>query len=1333
MQPKPATRRPILVLFLIGILLFMATASAPALGAPPEPEPDLERDVFSPFFTQPRLSETLIAAYGIERSLGTEVISSPEVGEGWSLSVYESLRTGNWDIFLADGTYGSETQLTRRSDNEGSPKLDPGANRIVYVSDRDDGTQIWTMNRDGSDARRLTGGEDSLNPTWSPNGTRIAYDQNTPDGGSEIFVMNADGSGQTRLTYSPELDAMPTWSPDGNRLAFISARSGGYRVWVMNADGSNQTQLNNIPYSLYPAWSPNGAMIAFSVANSSSFLDVWVMNADGSNPHEVFITNNHFDNYVSGWSPNSRLILFTKVELIYWDGDWYWVSTDIGSVAAERVSWTDFTSYYRTGLEMNQQWISLDHQPPASSLTPPSEVIPSPYTFKITATDTGGSGIAYYSLQLRDHADGIWQDVYTEAKHDFVYFPQVLTQGGHTYDVRVRSEDHAGNLEPWPATPNATVRTESYPPLIRFTDPQRYVQGTEVALEWAAQEVGGSNLDSMSLYYRELGDPDWIPRVENTQLFTETVGLNQGATFEFMLRAKDSAGNISPEVTSGPAYQIITSYSKRLDGVAHDFTGVPRPGVQVSMSDNELAGVEANAADGSFSAYSRGWMPDFSAGFSLPLYGSLPATYHKNLEDPVHLYLPPADNLLSNSHFEQALSAPESAWQTGGSLPVVLSEGMLHSGAASVALGDPASYFTSPAPLVSADSTGYEPSLMQAGEDGSLHFAWSNPEDGRVYYLRKPAGGDWGAIELALSVSQRWPEYMEMVVGADGAAHLFVIDEGVALYTRRPATGVWSAPRTISDGRGAVMPWDGTEIMTVDGLNRVHVIWQCQTTSELCYSMGNPAGSWTAVETLLSLDLRPQAARTVATSQGDFYAFLAGVSYSNIYNPFIHRSPAGEWEIYETDVSPYANGHLLMLDANETPVLITFRNSSRQYFMIQTRWYTGNGVWSPEQEHTQEPGFEKLAVYLDSANTLHMVWDGATEDLELSLHYSRFQRNGTWQDSILPLNNTPIFEVIFDATGTAHLILSGDQFWYTQARNGNLLHSPILLPDYAGGYDTYSILIDAQNNPQFFQNYFVPETSQGFQHLQIAQASAAGEASLAQEVSLPAGMEHPTLSLMYKLSGGEAQGDSKLSIWIDSIAGQSQLWSRSSPGFNWEHAWVDLTAWAGETVTVTARLEQAAGERILLANLDEVTLGSGYPDGWLSVLPADRKVPTGEAFALEIAYGNQGGFALPGGVIEVNLPAGLELLDPLASCAGGPPVYSCSLGAPGELAAGAQGALTLSLRSTPAAPFNQRLELGLRLATTGTELELLNNQLSVGIIPVNELYLPSIGNWWAGE
>ena len=74
---------------------------------------------------------------------------------------------------------------------------------------------------------------------YSAGRPKIAF-SSTRDGDSEIYVMDRDGSNQVRLTNDPARDYDPSWSPDGERIVFVSRRNGGVdRVYVMDSGGRN--------------------------------------------------------------------------------------------------------------------------------------------------------------------------------------------------------------------------------------------------------------------------------------------------------------------------------------------------------------------------------------------------------------------------------------------------------------------------------------------------------------------------------------------------------------------------------------------------------------------------------------------------------------------------------------------------------------------------------------------------------------------------------------------------------------------------------------------------------------------------------------------------------------------------------------------------------------------------------------------------------------------------------------------------------------------------------------------------------------------------------------
>ncbi len=91
-------------------------------------------------------------------------------------------------------------------------------------------------------------------PDWQPNGGKIVF-QSKEGSHWEIWTVNPDGTGMTALTRPvttlvDELpsNVAPTWSPDGTQIAFLSNRgddheAGPWQLWIMNADGSDQRPL----------------------------------------------------------------------------------------------------------------------------------------------------------------------------------------------------------------------------------------------------------------------------------------------------------------------------------------------------------------------------------------------------------------------------------------------------------------------------------------------------------------------------------------------------------------------------------------------------------------------------------------------------------------------------------------------------------------------------------------------------------------------------------------------------------------------------------------------------------------------------------------------------------------------------------------------------------------------------------------------------------------------------------------------------------------------------------------------------------------------------------
>jgi uncharacterized delta-60 repeat protein len=225
---------------------------------------------------------------------------------------FTSDRTGNQEVYVIDPDGTDVTPLTANPASDREPSFSGDGTRIAFRTDRDTfNDDIYVMNADGSNPTRLTDSPGvDFAPAFSRDGSRIAFASNR-DGNVEIYVMNADGSNETRLTNNAAVDFQPGFSPDGTRVAFTSQRNGRDEIYVMNVDGSNQTRLtSNAGGNSDPAFSPDGTRIAFVSSRFGTGSEIFIMNTDGSN--QTRLTNNSSSDGEPVFSPDGTRIAFSS-------------------------------------------------------------------------------------------------------------------------------------------------------------------------------------------------------------------------------------------------------------------------------------------------------------------------------------------------------------------------------------------------------------------------------------------------------------------------------------------------------------------------------------------------------------------------------------------------------------------------------------------------------------------------------------------------------------------------------------------------------------------------------------------------------------------------------------------------------------------------------------------------------------------------------------------------------------------------------------------------------------------------------------------------------------
>ena len=214
----------------------------------------------------------------------------------------------------------------------------PGPNGpILFTSGRDDGlqpfmnetAQIW-MRFDGGGVQRITTANSlhHRHSSWSPDRTKIAYARG-PSGFAgpwDIFVFDltqpAGVTNPANVTSSAGSEDRPTWSPDGTTLAYSKADAGGnWDVVTQLADGAGGETMIGDDASAgagasgqfpRPQWSPDGATIYYGRGVDTNDYDIYRSPADGSNPLGTAVVTGTGNDYQPSLSPDGSTLCYTR-------------------------------------------------------------------------------------------------------------------------------------------------------------------------------------------------------------------------------------------------------------------------------------------------------------------------------------------------------------------------------------------------------------------------------------------------------------------------------------------------------------------------------------------------------------------------------------------------------------------------------------------------------------------------------------------------------------------------------------------------------------------------------------------------------------------------------------------------------------------------------------------------------------------------------------------------------------------------------------------------------------------------------------------------------------
>jgi len=209
---------------------------------------------------------------------------------------------GNTDIYSSGLLEANLVRLTSSAAVETAPQLSPNRDLIAFTSNADGQYQLYTMNRDGSNPRRITTlsvegySNAGIGFRWSPDGAQLIYAHY-----DQLYRVNRDGTGLLLLATAPagrhfrECD----WTAQGNRLVVQTIGANPYdaELYLYNTDGTNPTLfVSNLPGRLdSPSFSLDGRTVVYTrdvagfenAAGRQLDAHIFAQRTDGSSPLDV--------------------------------------------------------------------------------------------------------------------------------------------------------------------------------------------------------------------------------------------------------------------------------------------------------------------------------------------------------------------------------------------------------------------------------------------------------------------------------------------------------------------------------------------------------------------------------------------------------------------------------------------------------------------------------------------------------------------------------------------------------------------------------------------------------------------------------------------------------------------------------------------------------------------------------------------------------------------------------------------------------------------------------------------------------------------------------------
>lgn len=232
-----------------------------------------------------------------------------------NLIIFESNRDDHWQIYSMDVNGNDQRRVFTSTANDRRPTWHPYKNIILFESDRSGKSEIYTFNLSTKIMSKIPiplGGNKSY-AQFAPNGTELVFNYKLNDNNYNIYRISVKGKRLKAVIKNGHKNLYPRYSPRGDAIVYFSrkhTKNIDDEIYAYNIINKSEIRLTRMPqHNFCPTWSHNGRRIVYVTSMEDSKPEIFIMGKDGKAKQRI--TFNDVVDTLPTWSPKDINLLIT--------------------------------------------------------------------------------------------------------------------------------------------------------------------------------------------------------------------------------------------------------------------------------------------------------------------------------------------------------------------------------------------------------------------------------------------------------------------------------------------------------------------------------------------------------------------------------------------------------------------------------------------------------------------------------------------------------------------------------------------------------------------------------------------------------------------------------------------------------------------------------------------------------------------------------------------------------------------------------------------------------------------------------------------------------------